>query len=125
MRVALLGAALFWGAAWTAGCVPTFDNSGCFSGADCPTGFTCYNINGVADTSKNINYWGKQDGWTERYALNGNLSLSQVLSRLTVFDASYGATYQSGSLDTSWSSAPASRRRCGCRAIRWKPPAKS
>lgn len=49
---------------------------------------------------------GDREGRRNRTALNGNLSLSQLLSPTTVFDASYGLTFQQGTLETSYDSVP-------------------
>lgn len=49
---------------------------------------------------------GERHGRRNRTALNGNLSFSQLLSPTTVFDASYGLTFQEGLLQTSYNSVP-------------------
>lgn len=49
---------------------------------------------------------GDRFGRRNRSALNGNLSLSQLLSPTTVFDANYGLTFQQGTLETSYDSVP-------------------
>jgi len=49
---------------------------------------------------------GDRYGRRNRTALNGNLSLLQLLSPTTVFDASYGLTFQRGTLETSYNSVP-------------------
>lgn len=49
---------------------------------------------------------GDRYGRRNRTALNGNLSFLQLLSPTTVFDASYGLTYQQGTLETSYNSVP-------------------
>lgn len=51
---------------------------------------------------------GDRYGRRNRTAVNGNLSFSQLLSPTTVFDASYGLTYQEGLLQTSYNSVPLS-----------------
>ena len=50
---------------------------------------------------------GDRHGRRNRSALNGNLNLSQLLSPTTVFDASYGLTFQQGKLETTYNSVPA------------------
>lgn len=49
---------------------------------------------------------GDRYGRRNRTALNGNLSFLQLLSPTTVFDASYGLTFQQGLLETSYNSVP-------------------
>ncbi|MEI9947449.1 MAG: DUF3570 domain-containing protein [Pseudomonadota bacterium] len=49
---------------------------------------------------------GDRHGRRNRTALNGNLSFSQLLSPTTVFDASYGLTFQQGTLETTYNSVP-------------------
>ena len=49
---------------------------------------------------------GDRYGRRNRTALNGNLSFLQLLSPTTVFDASYGLTFQQGTLETSYNSVP-------------------
>jgi Protein of unknown function (DUF3570) len=49
---------------------------------------------------------GSRHGRRNRTTLNGNLSLSQLLSPTTVFDASYGLTFQQGMLQTTYDSVP-------------------
>jgi len=49
---------------------------------------------------------GERHGRRNRSALNGNLNFSQLLSPTTVFDGSYGLTFQQGLLETSYNSVP-------------------
>ena len=49
---------------------------------------------------------GERHGRRNRTALNGNLSLLQLLSPTTVFDANYGLTLQQGTLETTYDSVP-------------------
>ena len=49
---------------------------------------------------------GDRFGRRNRTTLNGNFSLSQLLSPTTVFDASYGLTFQQGMLQTTYDSVP-------------------
>jgi len=49
---------------------------------------------------------GDRHGRRNRTTLNGNLSVSQLLSPTSVFDASYGLTLQRGTLQTSYDSVP-------------------
>lgn len=49
---------------------------------------------------------GDRYGRRNRTTLNGNLSLSQLLSATTVFDASYGLTLQRGTLQTTYNNVP-------------------
>ena len=49
---------------------------------------------------------GDRYGRRNRTALNGNLNFLQLLSPTTVFDASYGLTFQQGTLETSYNSVP-------------------
>ncbi len=49
---------------------------------------------------------GDRHGRRNRTALNGNLNFSQLLSPTTVFEASYGLTFQQGTLETSYNSVP-------------------
>jgi Protein of unknown function (DUF3570) len=49
---------------------------------------------------------GKRHGKRERTSLNGNLSLSQLLSPTAVFDLNYGLTFQQGTLQTTYNSVP-------------------
>ncbi len=49
---------------------------------------------------------GDRYGRRNRTTLNGNVSLSQLLSPTTVFDASYGLTFQQGMLQTTYDSVP-------------------
>jgi hypothetical protein len=49
---------------------------------------------------------GDRHGRRNRTALNGNLNFSQLLSPTTIFDASYGLTFQQGLLETSYNSVP-------------------
>ncbi len=49
---------------------------------------------------------GDRHGRRNRTVLNGNLNFSQLLSPTTVFDASYGLTFQQGLLETSYNSVP-------------------
>jgi hypothetical protein len=49
---------------------------------------------------------GERHGRRNRTALNGNLNFSQLLSPTTIFDASYGLTFQQGLLETSYNSVP-------------------
>jgi len=49
---------------------------------------------------------GERHGRRNRTALNGNLNFSQLLSPTTIFDASYGLTFQRGTLETSYNSVP-------------------
>ena len=49
---------------------------------------------------------GDRHGRRNRTALNGNLNFLQLLSPTTVFDASYGLTFQRGTLETSYNSVP-------------------
>ena len=49
---------------------------------------------------------GDRFGRRNRSGLNGNLSLSQLLSPTTVFDANYGLTFQQGTLETTYDSVP-------------------
>jgi hypothetical protein len=58
------------------------------------------------DRFDNILPSGKRHGRLNRTTVNGNLSLSQLLSPTTVFDASYGLTFQQGALQTSYDSVP-------------------
>jgi hypothetical protein len=54
---------------------------------------------------------GDRHGRRNRTALNGNLSLLQLLSPTTVFDANYGLTFQQGTLETTYDSVPLSGGR--------------
>lgn len=58
----------------------------------------------VADAFDPIQPNGKDAGQDTRMTLNGNLSLTQVLSPTTLFDASIGVTTQSGVLQNTWNS---------------------
>lgn len=49
---------------------------------------------------------GDRHGRRNRTALNGNLNFSQLLSPTTIFDASYGLTFQQGTLETTYNSVP-------------------
>ena len=49
---------------------------------------------------------GDRYGRRNRSTLNANLSLSQLLSPTAVFDASYGLTFQQGTLQTTYDSVP-------------------
>ena len=49
---------------------------------------------------------GGRHGRRNRTALNGNLNFLQLLSPTTVFDASYGLTFQQGTLETTYNSVP-------------------
>lgn len=49
---------------------------------------------------------GDRYGRRNRTTLNGNLSLSQLLSPTTVFDATYGLTLQRGMLQTTYNNVP-------------------
>lgn len=49
---------------------------------------------------------GKDLGYTSRSTFSGNLSISQILSPTTLFDASIGTTEQWGTLSTGWNSVP-------------------
>ena len=49
---------------------------------------------------------GDRYGRRNRSALNGNLNFSQLLSPTTIFDVSYGLTFQQGLLETSYNSVP-------------------
>jgi len=49
---------------------------------------------------------GDRYGRRNRTSLNGNLSFSQLLSATSVFDASYGLTFQQGTLQTTYDSVP-------------------
>jgi Protein of unknown function (DUF3570) len=49
---------------------------------------------------------GDRHGRRNRTALNGNLNFLQLLSPTTIFDASYGLTFQQGTLETSYNSVP-------------------
>lgn len=49
---------------------------------------------------------GGRYGRRNRTTLNGNVSLSQLLSPTTVFDANYGYTFQQGTLQTTYNSVP-------------------
>lgn len=45
-------------------------------------------------------------GKTARETANANLAVTQLLSPTTVLDASYGVTYQNGTMDIGWNSVP-------------------
>ncbi|MEI9935856.1 MAG: DUF3570 domain-containing protein [Pseudomonadota bacterium] len=49
---------------------------------------------------------GDRHGRRNRTTLNGNLNFLQLLSPTTVFDASYGLTFQQGTLETTYNSVP-------------------
>jgi hypothetical protein len=58
------------------------------------------------DRFDNLRPNGERHGKRGRTALNGNLSFLQLLSPTTVFDASYGLTFQQGTLETTYNSVP-------------------
>jgi len=58
------------------------------------------------DRFDNLQPNGDRYGRRNRTALNGNLSFLQLLSPTTVFDASYGLTFQQGTLQTTYNSVP-------------------
>ncbi|HET7539265.1 MAG TPA: DUF3570 domain-containing protein, partial [Polyangiaceae bacterium] len=60
------------------------------------------------DRFDNLHPDGTRHGRRNRTALNGNLSFLQLLSPTTVFDASYGLTFQQGTLETTYNSVPVS-----------------
>ena len=59
-----------------------------------------------ADVFDDHDHFGEPHGNTTRETTNINLSGSQLLSPTTVIDASYGLTYQHGSLRTGWNAVP-------------------
>jgi hypothetical protein len=62
--------------------------------------------NATFDYFDNISQQGFTDGQDSRISVNGNLGASQILSPTTLFDASYGLTYQSGLLEQTWNAVP-------------------
>jgi len=58
----------------------------------------------VADGFDDLSHGGTDHGFASRATLNGNLSLSQVLSETTLLDLSYGVTEQWGTLENTWNS---------------------
>lgn len=58
----------------------------------------------VADGFDPLALSGKDLGYTSRSTFSGNLSISQILSPTTLFDASIGTTEQWGTLSTGWNS---------------------
>jgi len=58
------------------------------------------------DRFDNLQPNGDRYGRRNRTALNGNVSFLQLLSPTTVFDASYGLTFQQGTLQTTYNSVP-------------------
>ncbi len=58
----------------------------------------------IADGFDDLQPSGKDLGFNSRTTLNGNVSLSQVLSPTTLLDLSFGATEQWGVLENTWNS---------------------
>ncbi len=64
-------------------------------------------LNAVVDRYKEFLPDGTKHGWTGRSGLNGNVSLTQILSRTTLGALTYGVTLQQGTLQQTWNSVPA------------------
>lgn len=60
------------------------------------------------DVFDDHDHFGTYLGKTGRATTNVSIAGSQLLSPTTILDASYGATYQKGSLDTGWNAVPVS-----------------
>lgn len=58
------------------------------------------------DGFDNHDQYGHFLGKTAREAFNGNASITQLLSETTVADASYGATFEHGTLTNGWNGVP-------------------
>ena len=62
------------------------------------------NLNATFDLFDFVTTRGGFRGLRHKVSLNSNLSFSQILSPTTLFDASYGITYQNGTLQTTYNS---------------------
>jgi hypothetical protein len=63
---------------------------------------------GMADFFDHITWSGSQEGYSDRETFSVNAAASQMLSETTLVDASYGFTFQTGTLETTWNSVPLS-----------------
>ncbi|GEM_PF-794895 len=63
-------------------------------------------INGVLDYFDDLQIDGYDEGEVPRWTANANLGYTQVLSPTTLAAASYGVTFQTGRLETTWNSVP-------------------
>jgi Protein of unknown function (DUF3570) len=74
-----------------------------------------FNTNFVFDTFDYIHPLGWSQGQNRRYTLSDNLTLTQVLSPTTLLSGSYGLTFQTGTLATTWNSVPIENAKAsGC-----------
>jgi Protein of unknown function (DUF3570) len=62
------------------------------------------NLNATFDLFDFVTTRGGFRGLRHKVSLNSNLSFSQILSPTTLFDTSYGITYQNGTLQTTYNS---------------------
>jgi hypothetical protein len=62
------------------------------------------NVNSTFDLFDFVTTRGGFRGLRHKVSLNSNLNFSQILSPTTLFDASYGVTYQNGTLQTTYNS---------------------
>jgi hypothetical protein len=60
----------------------------------------------IGDVFDDIDFDGRRHGTDTRATMTLNASASQILSPTTLVDASYGLTYQRGTLETTWNSVP-------------------
>ncbi len=63
-----------------------------------------FNTNFVFDSFDYIHPLGWSQGQNRRYTLSDNLTLTQILSPTTLISGSYGLTFQTGTLATTWNS---------------------
>lgn len=61
---------------------------------------------GMADAFDDIDLFGNRHGETSRGSVTVNAAASQILGPTTLVDASYGLTYQRGTLQNTWNSVP-------------------
>lgn len=61
-------------------------------------------VNLIYDYFDDLDPRGENDGQTQRFTLNDNLGLTQVLSPTTLLVANYGLTFQNGTLENGWNS---------------------
>jgi hypothetical protein len=64
------------------------------------------NAMGIVDYFDDLHEDGKDSGEVGRWTANANLGYTQILSATTLSALSYGITFQTGRLDTSWNSVP-------------------
>lgn len=64
------------------------------------------NVIEILDYFDDLHEDGKDTGEVNRWTTSANLGYTQILSPTTLASASYGFTFQTGRLDTSWNSVP-------------------